>query len=458
MNTINDRRRELLKLSALLPLGLATSRAHGGASPNHTLRAAPASMVIGGQSSASALWLYNNSLPGPELRLRQSEPQHIRFVNGCPDPSAVHWHGLRIDNAMDGAGGLTQALVASGAHFDYRFSPPDAGTYWYHPHGKSWQEQARGLSGALIIEEREAPGVDMDLPLLLDDWLLDADGKLSLQGFGDSHEAAHAGRLGNALTCNGHTPQRINVPAGGLLRLRLINVCNSRTLALRLSQAAWLVAEDGQPLAEPLALERSAIELAVGQRVDLMLHAPAAGVSVQLDEVSGKNAFLAAEFKAVPSKASAHEVVPLPANPLPTHLALQDDPLQVALEMTGGAMTMAGMKGMRSGGGVWQFNGVGGMPEQPWFSVAQNRTVVAELSNDTRFSHAMHLHGHHFQVLSHNGEPPVRSPWRDTVLMQPGDQLRLAFVADNPGKWMAHCHMVEHQLSGMTTWFDVARV
>lgn len=76
--------------------------------------------------------------------------------------------------------------------------------------------------------------------------------------------------------------------------------------------------------------------------------------------------------------------------------------------------------------------------------------------NDTRWPHAIHLHGHHFKVLSRNGAPVAREEWRDTVLTAPGERVEIAFVADNPGKWMLHCHMLEHHEAGMMSWFEIS--
>lgn len=454
MQDLNWQRRRLLQLAALscLPLrpALAADRAP------LTLRAAAADHPVDAQLPASALWLYNGKLPGPVLRVPQHGRLRVRFVNDTPEPSAVHWHGLRIDNAMDGAAGLTQALVPPGGSFDYELRPPDAGTFWYHPHGKSWQEQARGLSGALIVDEPEPPALDADLPVLLDDWLLDGDGKLELRRFGNRHDAAHAGRLGNWLSANGHSPLLQPVPQRGAVRLRLINVCNSRTLQLRLDAPAWLIAEDGQPLSHPQPLSGETLTLAVGQRVDLSLSGPEAGAAIVLSEVSGDAPYPAVRLVGAEAR-GRHTLdgpLALPANPLPTELQL-GGAQSVRLHMSGGAMSQRGMQGMMGGGGIWQFNGVGGMPDDPWFRVRRGSTVVAELVNDTRFPHAMHLHGHHFQVLESDARPPAYPSWRDTLLMQAGERARIAFVADNPGRWMAHCHMLEHQMSGMMTWFDV---
>ncbi len=130
------------------------------------------------------VWGYNGAVPGLTIRLPQGERMTRRFVNELPQPGTIHWHGIRIDNAMDGVPGLTQDVVQPGDSFLYDFVVPDAGTYWYHPHNRSYEQMARGLSGALIVEEAEGgPAVDNDEVILLDDWRLTEDAQIA-GGFG----------------------------------------------------------------------------------------------------------------------------------------------------------------------------------------------------------------------------------------------------------------------------------
>ena len=94
--------------------------------------------------------------------------------------------------------------------------------------------------------------------------------------------------------------------------------------------------------------------------------------------------------------------------------------------------------------------------QQPILTLARGRTCVMELINDTSWHHPIHLHGHAFRVLSHNGRPVTHSHFTDTVLLDPDSRAEIAFVADNPGDWMFHCHVLEHQASGMMAVVRVA--
>ena len=96
------------------------------------------------------------------------------------------------------------------------------------------------------------------------------------------------------------------------------------------------------------------------------------------------------------------------------------------------------------------------MAIDPLFSAERGQTVLIETINETGWAHSMHVHGHHFRVVSRNGVVEEHQDWRDTFLIDRDETVTIAFVADNPGRWMLHCHMLEHAASGMRTWFSVS--
>jgi FtsP/CotA-like multicopper oxidase with cupredoxin domain len=425
--------------------------------------------LLGAGEPATPVWTFNQTTPGPELRIRQGEEVRIRLVNQLEQATSVHWHGLRIDNAMDGVANLTQDPVPPGETFEYILRPPDAGTYWYHSHTRSWEQVARGLYGALIVEEREPPGFAADVSLVLDDWLLGDDGAIHEASMGGLHDRSHGGRLGNWLTVNGLSQPRLEVPAGLRSRVRLLNACNARVLSLSFGdQPVEIIALDGQPTT-PRTVGEDGLIIAPGQRVDVLLGDGLADEqAVTLTETSQDGglivATLAARQPAISRPDPAHAFSGLADNPLPPLVAMQDA-LRVPLLMEGGAMgglaeavyqgERLAIRELADKGVVWAFNGVVGMTEEPLFRVPKGRAVVLEMDNATAWPHAMHIHGHHFRSLSDNGEDTPDSPWRDTVLSDRGDKTHLGFIADNPGKWLIHCHMLEHHAGGMVTWFEV---
>ena len=432
-----------------------------------TLRAGPAMARLNGAGGPqTAVWAFGGSVPGPVLRARQGEQFALTFNNQLAEPSAIHWHGLRIANAMDGVPGLTQAAVAPGADFEYRFTPPDAGTFWYHPHERSFEQVPRGLTGALIVEERTPPKADQDLVLLINDWRIGSDGAL-IGGFGSRHDQVHAGRLGNHITVNGLPLAEFPVMANERVRLRLINACSARVLHLQLEASQpKLIAVDGQPVG-PATSYGEALILGPGNRVDLMVDMIGGpGHVIPLAEVSGGRQELARlVFQGAQSRRPEPLVAPIALAPNRLPEPDRKDALVVPLVMTGGGKSEADMSIMMGSGPVWQFNGAAGMMMaagandaslgEPLFRAPRGRTVHIRIANQTAWPHAMHVHGHHFRLLERAGGPPPQPFWWDTLLVQPGETSTIGFVADNPGKWMLHCHMLDHQASGMDAWFEV---
>ena len=446
-----------LALTGATPVRIATAGAP-------SLRAAPGSARIAPPDyPETPLWGYDGRVPGPALRAAQGQRLARRFVNDLPQPSTIHWHGIRIENPMDGVPDLTQAPVPPGGDFLYDFVVPDAGTYWYHPHHRTWEQMARGLYGALIVEEPAPPRVDRDEVLLIDDWRLTEDARIH-ENFGAMMDWSHAGRIGNWITVNGSGDFRLAVKRHERLRLRLINTANARIFSLGLrNMEGWIAALDGQPLDAPAPAGR--ITLAPAQRADLIVDvtgeegAHALLVSFERD---GARAIATLAVTGLERPARLPAPAALPANPV-SPLGDLVDPRRVTLRMEGGAMgrmreaivdgqTM-GIRQLVEKGLVWAFNGFAAeLPQDPLVVASRGETVRIAMVNDTAWPHAMHLHGHHFRRLGSDGR---LGPLRDTVLIDRSDTAEIAFVADNPGNWLLHCHMLEHAASGMRTWLKV---
>ena len=409
------------------------------------------------------IWGYDGRVPGPTIRVRQGERVARRFVNGLPQPSTVHWHGIRIENAMDGTPELTQPLVPPGGEFFYDFAPPDAGTYWYHSHHRAFEQMARGLYGALVIEETDPPEVDREEVLLLDDWRLASDASLH-DSFGALHDWAHAGRMGNWVTVSGESAWSRGASRFERLRLRLVNVANARIFTLDLKHLeGWVVALDGQPL--PAPEEVGSLVLAPGQRADLIVDVVAGErEKAFLVSYGREDSYAIAEFPIQGTARGARLPAPTPLapNPVPALGDLARAP-SATLRMEGGAMggmrealldgRTVGARDLAGQGKVWAFNGRVEMPDEPLFTARRGETFRLAMVNDTAWPHAMHLHGHHFRAVSPRGDT---GHLRDTLLVDGEETVEIAFVADNPGDWLVHCHVPGHSISGMMTWFRVA--
>lgn len=425
--------------------------------------------LMGAGKPLTDVMAYDSQIPGPTIRIPQGKRVSFRVENELDQPTSVHWHGIRLENAMDGVPGLTQQPIPKGGSFEYSFIAPDAGSYWYHSHFQSWEQVGRGLYGPLIVEEAKPVDVDSDRIFVVDDWRLDEHGQIA-GNMGDMRDASHGGRLGNWLIVNGETKPAFNVRPGERIRLRCISTANARIMAFAFPGLdPQVVAIDGQPL-DAIAPLVDALTLAPAQRADLIIDIPVdAGPQFIVNEVSTGEPLAAAELlvSGDPVRKQIKEPgsLVLPPNPLPNTLPM-DDAITTDLLMEGGAMgglreasyhgqmfdlrTLVMEKGM-----VWAFNGEAGRPVDPLVQAPLGRTVIVNMINETRWPHAMHIHGHHFRVVEKNGHKVSNAPWRDTELMDVGDRTSIAFVADNPGKWLFHCHMLEHHMAGMGTWFEV---
>jgi FtsP/CotA-like multicopper oxidase with cupredoxin domain len=420
--------------------------------------------IVGEKYPSTPVWAYNATVPGPLLRVRRGARLRVTLENGIPDATTIHWHGIRVPNAMDGVPHLTQPPVERAQSFVYEFAAEDAGTYWYHPHWQSHEQVERGLYGALIVDEDEPPRVDRDVLWVLDDWKLSGDAKL-VEDFGNFFDVSHAGRLGNTVTVGGKVVDQFRVRSGERLRLRLVNTANARIFALGFGALKpRVIATDGHGIA-PHEPERGLVVLGPGMRADLIVDCLGrSGDSVTVtDEFRPQQAYRLVEIvygDEPPLRDHAPDgPVALAPNLVPSPKL--DEAARHQLVFAGGMMGSlreAEMDGRRrpmreimQHRMAWAVNGkvATGHSHEPILRLQRGRSYRLSLTNDTAWHHPIHLHGHTFKVLSRNGVPLAHDEWRDTVLMNPRDDLEIAFVADNPGDWMLHCHILEHQAGGM---------
>jgi FtsP/CotA-like multicopper oxidase with cupredoxin domain len=301
-------------------------------------------------------------VPGPVLRINRGEELRVRFVNDGPAAASLHWHGVRVPNAMDGVPPLTQKPVGPSESFDYRFTPPDAGTFWYRaPFGA-------GPYGALIVEEPQPVDVDRDVVFLLD----------------------------------GATAPDIAFGSNERVRVRLINVGDRLATVSIERHPVRVMAIDGQP-AEPFLAREGRITLAPGNRADLF----------------------------VDTGTRHGEPKPLPANPLPARMDFRGA-LRAEIDVSAANENV---------------------PAKPLFSVKRGRTVQFAMRGGATAS-SLHVHGHHVRLLDalDDGWKPF---WLDTILVMPQQVTRVAFVADNPGKWLLHGRQIGNGAQSIA-WFEVS--
>jgi len=449
---------------ACMPLLARRARAVDG---GITLDARSRPLNLPGCTGPTPAWTYAEPWP-LELRVRHGERFTATFVNNLADHNAVHWHGVRVPNAMDGVPYLTQAPVKAGERFVYDFVPPDPGTFFFHPHCDTLTALTRGLAGVLIVEDPREDGLfDLDRTLVLMDWRVKPDG--SLDAITSDKAAARAGTFGALRTVNGGLAPTLTVRPGAHVRLRCVNVDATRIPMLGLTGAeAVVIATDGNACA-PFALK--ARPLGPAMRADIAFVAPAtSGAVVRLEDIWQATPVLLAriETQGEPVPADARPLA-LPAADLPepdlasaTRLPLDlsagvDDPaIEEFRRLTGfsAAQICTGEKIF------WALNGKpwpGASHENlppPLAELRSGQSYVVEIFNATPHRHPIHLHGHTFKVLgsSKNEVPPH---WADTVLLEPKERTQIAFVAGEPGSWMLHCHIIEHQETGMMGYYRV---
>lgn len=393
------------------------------------------------------VWSYNSQIPGPVIHGREGTTLIVDFVNKLKEPSSIHWHGLRIDNAMDGVPGVTQDPVAPGENFIYRLKLEDAGTFWYHPHFNSSEQLERGLKGVFIVEETEKQPWSRDLVWLMDDWLLQKDGSIYPQ-FNTGRDLMHDGRWGNAPTINGKFRPDFTVKPGERIRLRLINGTNARIFAPQIvGLSSDVIAVDGRPVTQIFPHNR--FVLSPGNRIDLDISIPpeASGKTYSVEDRFTRKPFLLASLKVGKSEpVNTPEFLPsTEANFIPAQM-FDNVPVAKTWDLNairGGKYGIGWTMNMR----LWPD------ADKADYPLGIPRKII--FKNSSSRLHPMHIHGVFFRVLERNGQKAVEQFTRDTVLVGPRESVTIGFVPEHPGIWLTHCHIQSHAEAGMMTTIEV---
>jgi FtsP/CotA-like multicopper oxidase with cupredoxin domain len=392
------------------------------------------------------VWAYNGHVPGPTFRVRVGERVRVTFVNRLPVETTVHWHGVRVPNVMDGAAGVTQLPVPPGGRYVYEFVPKDAGTFWFHPHIRSSEQVERGLFGVLVVQDREPPPYSRDVVWVVDDWRLGLDGQIDPH-FNTPHDLAHDGRWGNVVTVNGRTAEELVVRPGERLRLRLVNTANGRVFRLDWGGLdARIIAVDGMYARAPV--DPTGFELSPGNRLDLDVRIPATGPGrwVVTDHFT-RNAFPVAAIRSAGKPLAAPEFPPPTGARVPAwrEAAAIAPAKEYALDARPG-----GPFGLE-----WMLGDDGPHAHHARTLLPRGRFTKLRFTNRTFRLHPMHVHGMFFKVLARNGVAVDEPFWRDTALVHAQETVDVGMVPLDAGRWMLHCHVLEHQEAGMMTTVEV---
>ncbi|HEY5920232.1 MAG TPA: multicopper oxidase family protein [Kofleriaceae bacterium] len=393
------------------------------------------------------VWAYNGQVPGPTLRVRLGDTLRVHFTNRLPQSTTIHWHGVRVPNAMDGVPHATQPPIEPGASFTYEFTPKDAGTYWFHPHIRSSEQVERGLYGVLIVEDALPPPFGRDVVWVIDDWLLGPEGQI-VPAFNTPHDLAHDGRWGNVITVNGRTDTSLHLAAGERIRLRLLNVSNGRVYVPDFSDVEpQLIAVDGLYLRAPIALER--FELAPGNRIDLDITSSGASRAVIVADRFTRRPNRLAELLVEGGDSTARFPSPARAR-VPSWTAAAATPVTKDIVLDA-----------RRGGPLgieWTMDGkafAGHDHAHAMLSLRTNAWTHLRFTNASARLHPIHLHGMFFKVIARDGRAIDEPFFRDTVLVHGRETVDIGLVPLDAGNWMMHCHVLEHAEAGMMTMIEV---
>jgi len=464
-------RREFLKaaagvaLGACLPAGLFSKALAETGKPLREFHfsASPAKVSLGSGPEFTA-WTYNGQVPGPEIRVKAGEIVRVVLKNYLPEGTTIHWHGIPLQNAMDGVPGITQPPVMPGESFVYEFETEIPGSFLYHSHARYQLDQ--GLYGPLIVEPaRPEESYDREYTLVLEDWVMrDGGGKARTERrppMGMMHGMMGRGRSSgpdqgplwepvyDGYAVNGRiypATESLTVTKGERVKLRLINASSATIYHLRLAGHTLRITHaDGNPIRP---VETDVLRIGMGERYDVLFEAdnPGHWLLAAADSGFGEDRLrVPVVYKGVNPNATDpprfHEGLRLASY---SDFAARDvsensagEPDRIYNQMLGGGMHSA----------FWTINGRV-YPDAETLPVDRGERVRLAYGNHSMMPHPMHLHGHFFRVV--NRSLP-RDQWvlKDTIIVGPMQRIEVEFTADNPGSWFHHCHNLYHMEAGM---------
>ena len=434
-----------------------------------SLVAAPMALDLAGKIAQTVGY---GQVPAPVIRLGAGDTLRATLQNRLDTDTTVHWHGIAMRNDMDGVPHVTQDPIAAGSDFVYDFVVPDPGTYWFHPHVGAQLD--RGLYGALIVDDPNEPlAYDDEWVIVLDDWLdgvtatpdqvledlkAGMDGMEGMEGMfmrmgnmlmgtdsellgGDSGDVYYPHYLINGKPVA--DPASFTGTPGSRIRLRVINVGGDTAFQFALGGHTMTVTHtDGFPVEQR---EVDSVLLGMGERYDLLVTL-GDGVFPLVAEAVGKRerAFAVVRTGSGETPSPKVELAELASNRVATAgvLAASSEVLlpkravdrELTIRLTGGMAKYD-----------WGINDKRfdmSDPLRDAFAVSEGERVRVKFVNETEMWHPFHLHGHTYQ---HTGG----GPRKDTSIVLPKETVTVEFDADNPGRWMAHCHNIYHGEAGM---------
>lgn len=456
-----------LSTPGMLPMhhGVADTATLPEARPSSTLTLHDRDTISLAATRVRGGYGYNGEYPGPRLIVPRGAQIVVRFENRIDQPTTVHWHGVRVDNPNDGAGGLTQDPVPPGGSFIYHVRFPDAGIFWYHAHEDESEQLGRGLFGNIIVngagEVLAIQDVSPHVP------------------FGGQ---ALMGRFGNAFLVSGSAHYTRSVHPG-VTRFLITNASNARTYNLSFSSARMTLVGSDLGAFEHAQVVNS-ILIAPGERYTVDVEF--SGSSVLTNRVQALNHLLGVFTPEVDtlgvihldSEAATKRPVEHPPDlrayreylgrPVDHHLNLGMRLSTLSNMLTGASVPVEVNDGMPAMNQMITPRDVTWILRDPdtgaenmdihWQFQTGSVTKIRVYNNAIGphpMAHPIHVHGQRMLLLSRNGVPNANLVWKDTILIPAGETDDILLELSNPGRWMLHCHIAEHRASGMMMSFVV---
>lgn len=397
---------------------------------------------------AITAWGFNNQVPGPVLRAKKGDTLVVRVQNNLPESTMVHWHGIRLPATMDGTGEVQKSILP-GESFEYRFIVPDAGTYWYHSHQNETVQMEKGMYGGIVIEDDTDPVMDDDRLLLLDDMKLSSNNEFKQHGPLGRWIERHDGREGSTNLINGKEALALQMYAGQTERWRIVNAASARYFKLSLDGKPFkLIASDGGLLEYP----RTVTELLItpGERFDIVVGPFMEGEVFSINSLPYHRVTMLKpklqKYATVQVLERKESIAVLPEKLTEIRsLAPQDAEVNRKVKLSVDPSLNHIID--------FRVNNKMHSLDRP---VMVGDLQIWEISNTSLMDHPFHLHGFFFQILEENGKAPAYKAWKDTYNLKPRSKIKIAWMPDNrPGKWMYHCHIIEHHSAGMMANFEV---
>jgi len=401
------------------------------------------------------VFTYNGSIPGPTLEMREGDSVIVHFYNKLPEETTIHWHGLHVPVTSDGS--PFYPIKPGGKHdYAFRVPPNSAGTYWYHPHPhfRAGFQVAKGLLGAIIVHPavNPLPASIPDKLIILTDNRFKPDGSVDIS---DPHSVQGSidlenGREGNVIFVNGQIMPKIAIRSGEVQLWRVVNATAARVFRIAIpGQTLIRVGSDGGFFAKPEEVKD--IVIANSERAEILVRGVGAPGSKNVFQSLAYDRYMPQTrpegwkdpIDLMSIEYSTAPPVTAPAIPATLRKIEALDP-----KKSTHTRLLVFSQGLINGK-VMDMNRVD-------VSARLGDTEIWELENVVGMDHPFHLHGFQFQVLDRNGVPETQRRWKDTVNIPKHETVRIIVrYDDNPGKWMFHCHILDHEDHGMMGILEV---